>query len=76
MKYGSNQMGQVAIGTSPVYKFYFKNTLEKLGITPYFMQTGKYKTYAEMFTQDSMSDEVASQISMITEKIDKKMAEV
>jgi len=48
---------------------YFKGVLDKLEIKPEFLQVGKYKSAAEPFTRDSMSEEHREALNAILDDI-------
>ena len=52
-----NPAGTAAVTGVSAQLFFVRGTLEKLGVTPEYLQAGKYKSAAEMFTRDSMSAE-------------------
>jgi protease-4 len=46
---------------------YFKNTLDKLGVTVQVEHAGKYKDYGDQFTRTSMSPETREQVSAVVD---------
>lgn len=44
---------------------FVRGALEKAGVTPHFEHAGNYKSYGEMFTRDSMSDEHRESLDMV-----------
>ena len=44
-------------------RFFYKDALKKLGVKPEVVRIGKYKSYAEQFTNDKMSKENREQTS-------------
>jgi protease IV len=46
---------------------YFKNTLDKLGVTVQVEHAGKYKDFGDQFTRTSMSPETKEQISALVD---------
>ncbi|MBY5981041.1 signal peptide peptidase SppA [Ferrimonas balearica] len=52
-----NPGGVVSIDGFGIYQVYFKEALAKLKINTHLFRVGKYKSFAEPYTRDSMSDE-------------------
>ncbi|SHG86183.1 signal peptide peptidase SppA [Ferrimonas marina] len=52
-----NPGGMVAIEGMGIYRLYYKEVLEKLKVKTHLFRVGKYKSFAESYTRDSMSDE-------------------
>lgn len=48
-------MGQVLLDGFGVYNHYFKDALDKLGVTVHVFRVGKYKSAVEPFTRNDMS---------------------
>ncbi len=49
--------------------FFIKNFLAKFGIEPQFIKHGDYKSYPEMFTNDSISPEYKQNLSSLLEEL-------
>ncbi len=48
---------------------YFKNTLDKLGVTVFVEHAGKYKDFGDMFTRSSMSPETREVLTSVVDGV-------
>jgi len=65
-----NPAGMAAVTGVSARMLFIRGTLEKLGVTPEYLQAGKYKSAAEMFTRDSMSAESREETERLLAVVD------